>query len=259
MSAARFAKSYDEKTLQKLVQDVKPKNTVNKTRWAMNVFNSWKIERSVGKNATFSHIPDNILNMTNYEINECLCYFVAEVKNVCGQDYYPNSLYELITSIQLHLRENDRHINLLEDNDFVKIRKVLDARMKELTKSGLGTKKKQAETISIDQENKMWTEGILGEDNPQKLLDTIIYLIGLNFALRAGKEHRDLRVGENTQCSMKIDIDGMKTLTYTQDVSKCNPGGLAHRKIKQKTVSVFQNEDPERCLIRLYEKYMKLR
>lgn len=58
--SARYTKSYDEEGLQKMVQDVKPKNTMNKTRKAMNVFNSWKMQG----------IPDNILNMTNSEINE---------------------------------------------------------------------------------------------------------------------------------------------------------------------------------------------
>ena len=39
----------------------------------------------------------------------------------------------------------------------------------------------------------MWNENVLGEDNPAKLVDTLVYCFGLNFALRSGDEHRNLR------------------------------------------------------------------
>ena len=42
----------------------------------------------------------------------------------------------------------------------------------------------QAEIISVEDENVMWEE-ILGSDIPQQLVDTLLYLFGIHFALGA--------------------------------------------------------------------------
>ena len=46
--------------------------------------------------------------------------------------------------------------------------------------------------ISNQMEDKMCKEGILGEDTPKKLLDTVFFLIGINFTLHDGEEHKRL-------------------------------------------------------------------
>ena len=43
--------------------------------------------------------------------------------------------------------------------------------------------------ISVSIENDQWKSNILGSDNPETLLRTTFYLIGLNFGMRAGGEH----------------------------------------------------------------------
>ena len=48
---------------------------------------------------------------------------------------------------------------------------------------------KKAEPISVEKEEQMWQCGADGGDNPQVLLQTIFYLIGVYFALRSGSEH----------------------------------------------------------------------
>jgi len=51
---------------------------------------------------------------------------------------------------------------------------------------------KQAGIISEEQEEQMWREGILGESNPTQLVNTIVYLTGLQFTLRAVLENINL-------------------------------------------------------------------
>ncbi|KAL5016718.1 hypothetical protein ScPMuIL_006307 [Solemya velum] len=90
-------------------------------------------------------------------------------------------------------------------------------------------------------------------DTPQLLLDTLVYLLGLNFALRAGNDHKNLR-WTNPQLSLVSSKTGEESLRYTEDISKTNQGGLKSRKIKRKVVFAFPNTtEPRRCLIRCYK------
>ena len=52
---------------------------------------------------------------------------------------------------------------------------------------------KQAEPITEKEEGLLWDNGLLGDHTPQALLNTVVYMIGLYFALRIGREHRELR------------------------------------------------------------------
>ena len=45
---------------------------------------------------------------------------------------------------------------------------------------------RQAEAITEDEEELLWKEKILGDHSPQSLLNTIIYMNSLYFALRSG-------------------------------------------------------------------------
>lgn len=129
--------------------------------------------------------------------------------------------------------------------------------LKDLHKKGIGATKKQAGVITDETEERLWSENVLGSDTPQKLLDTLVYCLGLNLALRSGKEHRSLQ--PEMLCLMK-EPSGMQYLLYTEWGSKNHTGGLTERKVKNKSVKVFANTKcPERCVVRLYDKYMALR
>ena len=201
-----------------------------------------------------------LLEIPNDTLNDLLCYFVAEVRNKSGEEYRPNTLYELVVAIQHYIRQSGKFVSFLDDKCFEGMRKVVDAKMKELSSKGLGIDKKTADVITEDQEEVMWKKGILGTDTPQKLLDTLIYQLGLHFVLRAGQEHRNLRVGKLSQINVVCDNNGSKYLEYHEDVSKTNRGGLKHRKMAPKITRAYENTTmPERCPVKIYEKYMSLR
>ena len=61
------------------------------------------------------------------------------------------------------------------------------------------------------------------DHSPQALLDTMIFMSGLYFALRSGQEHRSLRMD---QIRLVEPPAGLSFLLYTENVSKNNPGGL---------------------------------
>ena len=86
--------------------------------------------------------------------------------------------------------------------------------------------------------------------------NAILFVLGNCFALRAGQEHRNLRM-KNFQLSLPTDESCAEYLQYVEDVSKSNNGGLAHLRIKNKVVRTYENvEKPERCPVKLYKKYI---
>ena len=80
--------------------------------------------------------------------------------------------------------------------------------MKNLTRSGLGITVKQAKPILEDEEDILWSKGLLGDSDPKTLVNTLVFLFGKYFALRSGEEHRSLSLaqlevvkGDETECS----------------------------------------------------------
>ena len=97
----------------------------------------------------------------------------------------------------------------------------------------------------------------MGDDDPEKLLDTLVFCFGLNFALRSGKEHRSLRPD---MIEYKQLADSKSYLIYNECGSKNNLGGIKDRKVKNKVVKIYSNAaNPSRCVVTLYKKYMDLR
>ena len=108
--------------------------------------------------------------------------------------------------------------------------------MKISAQKKLGLKPRQAVVVSEEIEN--------SNSNPEVLLRTTFYLIGLNFGMRAGDEHRKL---SSTNFSFHTDSEGREYLLYSEGVSKTNQGGLKHRKLTPRSSRAYANaECPER-------------
>ena len=113
----------------------------------------------------------------------------------------------------------------------------LDSEMKRLQRAGLGSQKKKAEPLTEEEEEVLWNKGNLGCKTPQALVDTVLFMNGVYFALRSGSEHRQLR---SEPC--QIEVEGQRSyLKYTEDISKNRSGGLKGRKLKPKVVSHYNN------------------
>ena len=101
----------------------------------------------------------------------------------------------------------------------------------------------------------LWNRKILGDHNPQALLHTVFYMIGLYFAVRSGDKHRQLH---HYLCQIQlVEKPGERLyLKYTEDISKNRPGGLKGRKYQPKTVIHHENVDnPDRCFVQIFKKY----
>ena len=167
-----------------------------------------------------------------------------------------------MVSIQKFINEKGIDWKLVEGVNFLELRTVLDNLMKDRAQRNIGVVRRQAEFISSNFEEKLWEKNVLGEANANQLRDTVLFLIGINFGLRAGDEHYDLRrdtVEKPSQIQFKVDSEGNRCVVYSEDsVTKTHDGGIKDMRKERKIVWVHQSCDKTRCPVQLIEKYISL-
>ncbi|XP_021366378.1 uncharacterized protein LOC110458797 [Mizuhopecten yessoensis] len=129
------------------------------------------------------------------------------------------------------------------------MKSILNAKMKNLSKQGLGLERKQAVIITVQQEGSygIWTGA--GEET------------GCNHNCSTGGEVIVYGLGLERKQAIKLmqDSDGRKYLQYTGDISKTNSGGLSHRKVTPKMTRGYESSNKGRCIVQLYIKYIQAR
>lgn len=127
--------------------------------------------------------------------------------------------------------------------------------MKRLNATGKYIEKWQAQVITASDEDYLWSLSLVGEHSPQILLDTIVYMVGLYFALQSGNEHRKLRHNPS-QLQVVEPPDGHVYIIYREEISKTNQGRLNSRRKKPKEVMHYANTtNPARCFVCLFKLY----
>lgn len=240
-----------------------PTGTKNRNSWAMTVYKKWEHERIVMDDeygAPLLPTADELLEASNESLDYWLSKFVMEVRKD-GKVMYPrNSLVSIIAGINASIKLNGRKLNVFKDSEFTHFQTVLDVACKNASSQAFEPRK-QAEVISQSEEKLMWEKGALGDSNPTLLVNTVLYLNGLHFAMRSGKEHRDLGINQiqitkpNSECNYYC-------LEYTEKISKTNNGGFKQRRIEPKIVKhVDYNsiDNPSQSHALLIEKYLELR
>ena len=123
--------------------------------------------------------------------------------------------------------------------------------IKEKAAQGVGVVINQAKFITKDQENFLWENGFLGSKNREILCYTLVWVFGIQFALKAGQEHRNLRF-KNSQLSLEHDELECEFLQYMEDINKTNNGGLCHLCVKRKVFHACKNlTNTERSSVKL--------
>ena len=178
------------------------KRTYSKMQWGVRAYNEWrkqKLDDVVNFDVkVFEADITNCKLLSKENLVHALCMFIPEVNKLDGTDYPGKTLYEMVTSIQKHLHQNELYWKILDDIEFIHVKTVLDNIMKERCAQNIRTNTKQAGFIPLQYERDLWSKNILGEDTPDKLHNTVLFLLGINVGLRAGDEHYDLR--RDTMC-----------------------------------------------------------
>ena len=230
----RKFKFIEEDKIEELQEVQLKKSVESKCNWAVTAYVYWRNERLRTFNYDYSIYEADLFNfetLTKEVLNQALCRFIPEVTKTRGEGPYPGkTLYQMIVAIQKFLWVNRIFWQLIEGVEFIDKKSLLNNVMMQRTKMNIGVVTKQAEVITFEFEQKLWEKGILGEDSPDKLRDTCLFLLGINCLLRAVDEHYNLRrdmPNNQSQLSFRINNFGEKCLVYQEDtVTKTHDGGL---------------------------------
>ncbi len=140
-----------------------PKKTREDTKYSVNMWNAFTEHRL---NTTGDIIPP-LTQLSHAELSHWLTRFILEVRKKDGSEFPPNTLHHLCCGLMCQLRWSGQpSIDFFTDSDFAEFKASLDAEMKRLQSNGTGSKKRQAETITLEEEELLWQKGLLGDSTP---------------------------------------------------------------------------------------------
>jgi hypothetical protein len=139
-TGSRFL-AVDETATSTLIDSMKNENTKRKTGYDVGIFKQLlSIVRELQN-------PEDI---EVSELNMLLARFYLSVRTKLNQEYEPDSLKSIQSSISRYLNEK-RNINILKDKEFQHSRDVIDAKRKELKGKGLRNKKNRADAFTSEE------------------------------------------------------------------------------------------------------------
>ena len=235
-----------------------PLTTQKKVKWVITTFQMWLSDWS-GRKDGMEKISKPLQEMSLIQMDYCFQFFFVEVRKSDGNLYPPRTLKEMAAALQHYVTYTlKKTISLFKDVEFSSSREALDSAMKKSAACGTVKPRKRAAFIPEEKELELWHNGSFGTSNPQQLLDTVLYHLGLHLALRACQEHRNLCYGDSSQLVLEM-IDSEKGVKYTENCSKNKSFGIRQANLEPKITYVYPCPDSSRCVINIYEKYLSHR
>ena len=245
------------------LEDLSHKNfspdAMKKVKWAVKMYRDWhNHQNSIVGLDNISCDLDDKSTISQSALTFALSRFITEVEKIDGSDFPGKTLYEILVMIQFHLETMGLSWKLINDEMFREVKYTLDNMVKLRTAQGVGTKVRKAEILSVSDEELLWSFGLLGAQDAETLLNTMVFIIGKGFALHAGKEHQKLRSSPfDSHFEFFHDSDGEIFIRYKEDLGlKTNKGGIKQRKIEPKEVDMYQIGNISRCPVYIFLTYL---
>ncbi len=208
----RFKPVTSKQELRELAGKSFAKSTDRKILWAVNLFQMWhqnRINEGTGEGEISWYDVDRP-DLDPEVLAHVLPTFINEIKHADGQDYPPNTVYSIIVMMQLFFEKKGHTWKLLDGKLLNSVRNTVDNIMKRHSMARIAQKVKRFKLISITDEEEMWDFGVLGEETPDVLRNTVMYLIGLTFALRG--VGRNIELSEILILTLKLSSKSVKSL-----------------------------------------------
>lgn len=116
---------------------------VKNTAFWLSVWKKWCSEKGIAA---------EIENYEPTQLNSLLERFYTEIKNKHGDDYEPESLKVMITSLDRHLKNKGYKLSIIRDREFSSSKQVLDGKAKQLRLAGRGKRPNKAQQLSEEEE-----------------------------------------------------------------------------------------------------------
>ena len=238
-SQAPFATATAEE-LRRLQSKNKNKNTVNSTKTWVNRFEAWQRVRGVA-------VPSD---PEPRQLDAVLQQFYAELRKEDGSEYEPDSLRVMLASLDRHFQEKGLPFSIRKDKAFEASRRTLNGKAIELREAGLGKRKNKADALTEEDEEKLWSTGVLGGESPTSLNHTMFYVLSQQFGTRGRQEHNQMRI-EDFKWVRNPETGEIEYIEWTEGLTKTRQGGLVKqdRRVPQKLFA----SNTERCPVKLFE------
>lgn len=242
---ARFATS-TKASVDFFLEKATAKNTKLSTNTWVNCYNDWAKERGFRKEI-FEYPP--------HELDTILQTFYVEVRKSDGQEYEPQCLNVMITSLDRYLKQNGYKKSIVRDTEFKMSKTILEGVARDLRTKGKGRCENRSHSLSPEEEEILWQCGQFGFESPRALLHTVWWFIGHHFGLRGRSEHHNLKI-EDFQLS--VDSKNRKYMTFAESLTKNHNGGL-HFKGRRVEPKMYESIGFARCPLACFFKYKERR
>ena len=122
IDSSRFRAPISDSEMGEMKLPYIPRSTLKKLEWGRALFEKWRVSRN---SAIDSNQPGyggrtkfaSLLNLAETPNVLCvaLCRFISEVRKQNGEDYPPNTVYDLAVTIQMYLDKHGFHFKFFDD------------------------------------------------------------------------------------------------------------------------------------------------
>ncbi|KAK1902535.1 Zinc finger MYM-type protein 2 [Dissostichus eleginoides] len=162
-----------------------------KARYGVNAWKRWAMspdqsdDTKVKDSSKPGRSKSNLLSLSSEELNAALSRFVREVCRPGGERYSADSIFYLCLGIQQHLHSKGRKDDLFSDPCYLLFGEELNKVLKDWQPSVLP----DGSLWGRVQEQSLWSSRQLGQQSPDALLRSLVYLNTKHLGLRTVEQH----------------------------------------------------------------------